>query len=474
MATKYPKSGKGRKWTIKELENIPVDWSGSTLNDGDGLTAEVRLNNSEIALVFRYAFKWEQRVCRFYCGSWPTVPLEEIRKRRDSARSLVKSGINPNDHKQASRIEAQAEVASAIREATKQAVQDLTLEQLFQAWIEDGVARLDGNKEIKRSFNKDVLPKLGQKAVRLITEQDLLAILRSLIKRGVVRLAVRLYNDVVQMFSWAEKRQPWRKLLADGNPAVLISIKTLLPAEYVEERARTLSREEIQELHRHFLTSTSEYASTPKGSKYSTARPLKRTSQLALWICLSTTCRIGELLMAEWKHLDLEGGTWFIPKENVKATRGKKQDLHISLSKFALGNFKALHELTGQDKGSRWCFPAKHNDSHVCLKSVSKQVGDRQTRFKNRTKPLTHRSEDNSLVLSKGDLGEWTPHDLRRTAATMMQSLGINLDVIDRCQNHVLAGSKVRRHYMHHSYAEEMKSAWAQLGSRLELILAEA
>jgi hypothetical protein len=37
----------------------------------------------------------------------------------------------------------------------------------------------------------------------------------------------------------------------------------------------------------------------------------------------------------------------------------------------------------------------------------------------------------------------------------MMQALGVNLDVIDRCQNHVLAGSRVRRHYLHHDYAEE-------------------
>ena len=30
-------------------------------------------------------------------------------------------------------------------------------------------------------------------------------------------------------------------------------------------------------------------------------------------------------------------------------------------------------------------------------------------------------------------------------------------DVIDRCQNHVLAGSRVRRHYLKHDYADEAK-----------------
>jgi hypothetical protein len=48
----------------------------------------------------------------------------------------------------------------------------------------------------------------------------------------------------------------------------------------------------------------------------------------------------------------------------------------------------------------------------------------------------------------------------------MMQALGVSPDVIDRCQNHVLAGSRVRRHYLHHDYAEEKTRAWNLLGDR--------
>ena len=74
-------------------------------------------------------------------------------------------------------------------------------------------------------------------------------------------------------------------------------------------------------------------------------------------------------------------------------------------------------------------------------------------------------------MLADGQNGDWTPHDLRRTGATMMQALGVSLDVIDRCQNHVLAGSRVRRHYLHHDYAEEKKCAWNLLGDRLSAVL---
>ena len=86
-------------------------------------------------------------------------------------------------------------------------------------------------------------------------------------------------------------------------------------------------------------------------------------------------------------------------------------------------------------------------------------------------KPFSRRRHDDTLVLADGQNRDWTPHDLRRTGATLMQALGVSLDVIDRCQNHVLAGSRVRRHYLHHNYAEEKKSAWNLLGDRLSEVL---
>ncbi|MBT2336244.1 integrase [Variovorax paradoxus] len=132
-----------------------------------------------------------------------------------------------------------------------------------------------------------------------------------------------------------------------------------------------------------------------------------------------------------------------------------------------MDELQALHELTGK---TDWCFPATQREGHVFVKSVSKQVGDRQTRFKNR-KPLARRRNDDSLVLAGGKTGEWTPHNLRRTAATMMQALRVSPDVIDRCQNHVLSGSKVRRHYLHHDYADEKREAWRLLGKRIDTIL---
>lgn len=84
---------------------------------------------------------------------------------------------------------------------------------------------------------------------------------------------------------------------------------------------------------------------------------------------------------------------------------------------------------------------------------------------------LKGRRNDNSLVLARGANGDWTPNDLRRTGATMMQALGITPVVVDRCQNHVLEGSRVRRHYLTHPYNTEKREAWRRLGEEIEAIL---
>lgn len=272
------------------------------------------------------------------------------------------------------------------------------------------------------------------------------------------------------MLRWAEKRKPWRTLMADGNPADLIDVNKLLDHDYEEQRDRLLSPDEIRELRDIFARLERDYDALPAGQKYSGIRPVNPRVQCAVWICLSTLCRIGELLKSEWRYVDLDKGTWFIPAEATKGHKGKRQDHHVFLSPFALNQFKRLKEETGH---TPFCFPSKDEKNHVDTKTVSKLIGDRQCRFKNRSKPLAGRHNDDSLVLNKGTRGEWTPHDLRRTGATMMQELGVTLEIIDRCQNHLLGGSKVRRHYLHHDYAKEKTEAWGLLGERIKAILTD-
>jgi integrase len=126
-----------------------------------------------------------------------------------------------------------------------------------------------------------------------------------------------------------------------------------------------------------------------------------------------------------------------------------------------------LRELRQLSGDSAWCLPRDDDTDHVCIKSATKQVRDRQLSAQGRT-PMKNRSKRGDALLLSG--GDWVPHDLRRTGATIMQSLGVIPDVVERCLNHV-EPNKLRRTYQTYDYANEKREAWRLLGDRLTLIL---
>lgn len=466
------------KLTVRAIQNAKPRDKAYKITDGDGLQLRIATDGKKTWLV-RYMVDGAERQYRL---PWPYrdiggegfASLQDAREEAAKVRALARQGVDYPVQREQERLaqeqQRQAELQRLAEHAETQRRDNLSVQDLFEAWITDGVRRKDRNAELQRSFKADVLPKLGTKPIKQLTEHDVRAVLRALVSRGVNRAAVVLRNNLTQMFAWAEKRQPWRKLLADGNPMDLIEIDKIVHPEYDlnNQRDRILTADEIQELQNIFSRMHDGYEAAP--DRRTAAQPLGLTVQCAVWIMLSTLCRVGELSMARWEQINFEACTWFIPKENVK---GGRNDFTVYLSDFSLCQFRQLHRLTGQ---SAWCLPSRNREGHVDVKSMSKQIGDRQAMFKkgrdgSPRKPMKNRRHDNTLVLGKGKNGAWTPHDLRRTGATMMQGLGVPLDIIDRCQNHVLAGSKVRRHYLHHEYIEEKRAAWQTLGKRLSSIL---
>lgn len=129
----------------------------------------------------------------------------------------------------------------------------------------------------------------------------------------------------------------------------------------------------------------------------------------------------------------------------------------------SLDRFQALQALTGE---TDWCIPSRDGKRHICPKSIAKQIKDRV-----RDEPLSNRSQATGALLLPG--GGWTPHDLRRTGATMMGELGVMGEVIERCLNHV-EQNKLKRIYQRHELKAEQRDAWRLLGGRLALLLSAA
>ena len=209
----------------------------------------------------------------------------------------------------ADRIEEREHINATLAAEKQRRAEDASVRELYEVWLRDGVLRKDSNAALKRSFEADVLPALGAKPVRTVTEHDIRAVLRALVGRGVNRTAVEVHRNIKQMFRWAEKRQPWRRLLIDGNPAELVEIAKVVDPDYdlSNIRSRVLSEDEIRELHDRLQAMVRDYEASD--DKRSAVRPVEPETRAALWLCLSTLCRIGELLMTEWRHVDFEAGT---------------------------------------------------------------------------------------------------------------------------------------------------------------------
>lgn len=174
--------------------------------------------------------------------------------------------------------------------------------------------------------------------------------------------------------------------------------------------------------------------------------------------------------MARWECVDTDRGTWRIPPADAK--NGKEHT--IFLSDFAVARFQELKATTavhpdeeGTEIDCPWVLPSQDKTNHVCLKSLAKQIGDRQ---RGDRPALRNRSTNlSSLQLPRG---KWTPHDLRRTGATLMGMLGVRPDVIEKCLNHVQQNRLIRI-YQHQDLRAEQKDAWQKLGERLDLLARE-
>jgi hypothetical protein len=137
--TRYPRSGKGRKWTVAELKAIPTAWNGDSLADGDGLVGSVRVaHDGTVSIHFRYGLKWAGKRAWHYCGTWPTASLEQIRSTRDHARAQLKSGLNPNEARTASRIERRVQVHATLETERRRAAEELPFTAMYDAWLRDG------------------------------------------------------------------------------------------------------------------------------------------------------------------------------------------------------------------------------------------------------------------------------------------------------------------------------------------------
>ena len=339
------------------------------------------------------------------------------------------------------------EAARAAKQAAKEAAEKrITVRRLFVQWQlaeltpharADGsrTGRKDAGQWVLDSFERRLFPTLGEMAAAEVRKSHLLEILDTCKAEGHRRSANVLLADLKQMFRFASDRE-----IVLRNP--LEGIKRASVGGKDVERDRVLNDGEVRHL-----------------AKLVPLANLGPRTVAAVWAILSTGCRVGELMNAEWRHVDLVAATWYLSD-----TKNQRDHL-IRLSSFALRQFEALASL--KEAGTTgatlpWVFPNSAGIGPVCVKTFGKQLADRQRLPEHR---LSNRTKNTGALALVG--GGWTAHDLRRTAATLMASMGVSTDVIDECLNHKLQ-SKVARVYIRDRRLPEQARAFDALGAKLE------
>jgi integrase len=380
---------------------------------------------------------------------------------------------------EAQRLTAEAEARRLEEESRAEklaASRRLTVRQLFERWQAtdlqphtgtDGkrVGRKDGGAFVAAQFERHVFPTLGSQAAADLTRQDLLAILDARKAAGTLRTANMLLTDLRQMLAFAVERG-----IMATNPLQGIQRRKIGGKD--TERERVLSDAELRQL----------WTALPSAR-------LNPRSSCALGLILATGVRVGEATGATWADahtsrartvrlrsvaegadtkfgiVDMNARTWHLPD-----TKNQREHT-VHLCDFALSCLQELAQLRELDeKGdpSPWLFPDRSRLQPVCVKSLGKQIADRQ---RSADKRMKHRAKGTQALLLNG--GPWTLHDLRRTAATILARLGFSTDVIDECLNHKLQ-SKVARIYIRDRREADQRRAFDALGAHLSSVLQEA
>ena len=428
------------KITTKALEALKPSDHGKRLPDGDrmfGIVRAVKNDPEAVSVDFQWRYNFSGKVGQVRIGVWPKNALKAIREKRDTLKVKITLGIDPMAEREANRLKKQADQIEAkrtqITRLQELAAKDarMTVRGLFDLWQRtDLKKRQDRGSEALRAFEADVFPIIGDVAAADVTKAHIQRIIDTMLTRGVKRMTERVFSDLRQLFGFAIDRD-----YIGVDPTARIKKHKIGGSV---ERDRVLSEAELIEFFKRLPVSG-----------------LVESSQCALTIQLSTITRIGEVLGARWEHVDFERHTWTLPETK----NGKRHTVH--LNDLALRQFEALRQHTGL---TEWAFPASRLNGPVCPKTVTKQVADRQ---RGDGEPMSGRSKQTDSLALVG--GQWRPHDLRRTGATLMAELGVLPDVIEKCLNHT-EQTKVKRIYQRAQYETPMREAWQRLGDRLALL----
>ncbi len=294
---------------------------------------------------------------------------------------------------------------------------DLSFGELVEEYLTIEAVKQKSKDEYERILNKDAVPKWGKIRAADIKRSDVIALVEE--KANTAPIAAnRLLELLRRVYNFAIRRD-----IVETNPCALVK----KPGQE-HAKDRVLSHQEIKTLWESL------------DGPWFTAQ-----TAAALRLILVTAQRPGEVVSMRWEEVDLEGGWWTIPAKRAKNGLAHRVPL----------NKTAREILAGLPPVSPWVFPSPKEDRHVHRNAIGMAL--RRARLRT-TDPLT--------------VVDFSPHDLRRTAASKMASAGVQRFVIGQVLNHKEPG--VTKVYDRHSYDPEKRKAMDKWDRTLRACLGTA
>ena len=281
------------------------------LTDEKGLFLLVNPNGSKW---WRYDYRLGGKRKTLSIGVYPEISLKVAREKREEARRMIRSGIDPSQAKKAQK---------ASNSGTD------SFETIAREWFEKFSPTWSAShgERIIRRLERDIFPWLGKKPIKEILAPDLLSVLRRIEERGAVETAHRASQNCGQVFRYAVATGR-----AERDPTG--DLKGAIPPTKQTHHASITDPREIGALLRAI-------------DAYEGGLIVRCALRLAPLVFV----RPGELRKAEWVEIIWDKAEWVIP-----AARMKMREKHVvPLSRQALEILKELQPLTGEGK---YLFPS--------------------------------------------------------------------------------------------------------------------
>lgn len=408
---------KGSRFTDKFISNLKPDVKEFWVREGMGFSIRV-YPSGEKAWYYIFTFDGRKKFMRLGAGGYPDVSLANARELFDIAKVKVKNGIDPL---------LENVTAKAERKRTPFVADFVT--DFIEKYAKE---HNRGWKEIERSLKSEIVPRWGKRKMTDIKRRDLVLVLDEIKERGAPVMANRVMAYTRKMFSWAIERA-----VLEVHPFLMMK-----RPNKEESRERVLNETEIKLFWNNL-------------GDCKMSDPIKR----ALKMILVTGQRPGEVIGIH--RNEINGDWWEIPAERSK----NKQAHRVFLTATAK---QLIGDATGYIFESP-VHPAKPLDTPP-HPGKSYEVRTMTSDIKAN---LPHTPE--SKVVDNLKVPHFTPHDLRRTAATRWAEMEISGDMIDRLQNHITKQKQGVGHiYNRYSYNKEKQLAMEQWERKLLSIVTES